>query len=242
MKNELCELIKDKAARSRALLSSAKWRTLACSLYAGPRVLIDGISIKAAAREMGYSPTGVAKMVRKWQELKAVRDKEVLAIEKAYSRMVGKLPAPPPPELVPLPSNPRLQLFGFAFTQDDEERMAKAMRGADNFMEKYGKGQQPRLHGEYYAPNPASPNALYPSERWLTEQSAALYCGCSVAELAQAAKEGIVERRIYRRVHFYKRSDQLYYEYKVESLDLFNAKRMAESDLAATIKREDGTL
>ncbi len=99
--------------------------------------------------------------------------------------------------------------LGFEFTEEEWERMRQAERDSILFMNKFGKGRPARVNGEYYTPgqNPAD-------GQWLPTRMAALYVGCSIYDLHDFHKEGLVERRLLS-----KQGSRNYYEFKVSSLD-----------------------
>lgn len=132
-------------------------------------------------------------------------------------------PAPTPTDKKPLapiataPSKPRVKkVLGFIITPEDEMRERAAKRAAILFMQSYGKGRQPRIHGEYYTPGTNPNDRAGDESKWLPLDTAALYCGCKAEVINIAGQEGIIERRVYKR-----NSNRNYYEYKVADLDRF---------------------
>lgn len=111
----------------------------------------------------------------------------------------------------PLRADQRRHL-GFVTTIEDEERAYRVMNAAVSYMRKFGVGDQPRMEGEYYTPGTMT-EAM---ERWLPQESAALYCGSHVNAIVNAAREGVIRRRPYAHT-----AGRVLYEYPVSDLDKY---------------------
>lgn len=109
--------------------------------------------------------------------------------------------------------------FGFVYTPEKERMYRQAIRSAILFMQTFGKGRKPRLHGEYYTPG-YNPCEREDSEKYLPLEAAARYCGCSAVTLQRAAGKGLVIRRAYLT-----KGKKTYYEYSIQSLDAFIEER-----------------
>lgn len=105
--------------------------------------------------------------------------------------------------------------LGFWLTPEDEMRERAAKRSAILFMQKYGKGRQPRMDGEYYSPG-ENPNKPSDSTEWLPLDTAAMYCGCNASLIEKAGQNEEIARRIYK-----KNKSRNYYEYLISDLDKF---------------------
>ena len=106
------------------------------------------------------------------------------------------------------------KIHGFVFTPEEEAMARAAVREAVRFMQHFGKGVRPRLHGEYYSPGTAP--RYQEEEGWLRQETAALYCGIAATELDRAARRGSIDRRVYAR-----RASRCYYEYRIADLDTY---------------------
>lgn len=81
--------------------------------------------------------------------------------------------------------------LGFKFTKAEESRMRQAVRESLVFMQTFGKGTRPRTRGTYYAPG-ASP---IDDARWLGEEMARRYVGCSTLVFSNAIRRSEIVRR-----------------------------------------------
>lgn len=107
-------------------------------------------------------------------------------------------------------------VLGFFITPEDEMRERAAIRSSILFFQTYGKGVQPRMHGEYYTPGTRRVEDKEDSKKWLPLDTAALYCGCKAEIISKAGQNGVIERRVYKR-----NANRNYYEYNVADLDKF---------------------
>lgn len=81
---------------------------------------------------------------------------------------------------------------GLRFTPEDLARQKTAIRESIRFMAAYGKGRQPRMNGEYFAP---TPKVVGKEEPWVTLGVASIFLGCGECEVMRMAAEGKVRRR-----------------------------------------------
>lgn len=107
------------------------------------------------------------------------------------------------------------KILGFTVTPEEERRARAVIRSSIMFFQNYGKGDLPRLHGEYYTPKNNAKNNDNTS-KWLPLYTAAIYCGCKPEAITMAAQEGTIERRAYKRC-----VNRYYYEYNIADLDEF---------------------
>lgn len=107
-------------------------------------------------------------------------------------------------------------VLGFFITPEDEMRERAVIRSSILFFQTYGKGVQPRMHGEYYTPGTRRVEEKEDSKKWLPLDTAALYCGCKAEIISKAGQDGVIERRVYKR-----NANRNYYEYNVADLDKF---------------------
>lgn len=105
--------------------------------------------------------------------------------------------------------------LGFWLSKEDDIRERVARRSAILFMQKYGKGRQPRMNGEYYSPG-ENPNKPSDCAEWLPLDTAAMYCGCKATLIEKAGQNEEIRRRVYKR-----NKSRNYYEYLISDLDQF---------------------
>lgn len=241
MEQTIIDIIDKKAQRQYRRLTETRRKAYRAMLYAGAQITINGCSVREIAPEIEYSESGTSKLVQKWIQLMQDGDITVNLIIKAihklpknkrfqhkYTSIPKEAPLTPPskpvkvevPKPVPVivrPAKPRVKnVLGFRITPEDEMRERAAIRSSILFFQKYGKGREPRLNGEYYTPG-TNPDEIVKDEgKWLPLDTAALYCGCKEEVINAAGQNGIIERRVYRR-----KANRNYYEYKVDDLDRF---------------------
>ena len=244
MEKVIIDIIDKKAVRQYARLIPTKRKAYRAMLYAGAQITLNGCTVREIAPEIGYSESGTSKLAQRWIELMREGDVTVNLIISAIHKLPankrfqhGKTSKPNPkpkaqstpkrethdPELIPEPL-PKLKavqpkvkkVLGFIITPEDELRERAAKRAAILFMQSYGKGRQPRMHGEYYTPGTNPNNDRESKKKWLPLETAALYCGCKAEYINNAGQCGIIERRVYKR-----NASRNYYEYNVADLDKF---------------------
>lgn len=227
MKEVTLAVIQAKSGKYLARVSETKSKTMRLTFYVGLRVSVDGCRVSAVADEIGYSHHGADRLLEKWRQM--VEDGNVTAhlLASAYSKIpekkrpVAEKREPTPTETnaestVVKPKPRRVKkCLGFEITREDESRFRASIRSAILFMQDYGKGESVRTHGEYYAPG-TNPETEGENGKWLAQDTAALYCGCSISRLTKAAQNGDVQRRVYK-----KRGKIYYYEYLITDLDKY---------------------
>ena len=243
MEQNILDIIDKKAERQYARLSETKKIAYRLMLYAGVQVTINGYTVRDIASQIGYSESGTSKLVQKWIELMRDGDVTVQLIINAVNRVPKckrmadavsrKRPIQPPKpsvtsaslddvkqktsKIVVSANKPKsTKINGFVFTEEDEIRYRAAIRSSILFFQNFGKGAQPRMNGEYYSPGTNPNRTSAQTDKWLTLEVAALYCGCDAEVINNACQCGLIERRVYKR-----NASRSYYEYKVEDLDKF---------------------
>ncbi len=240
MEKTIIDIIDKKANYKYGRMTETKCKAYRAMLYAGAQVTQNGCSVPDIAAEIGYSEGATFKMVRKFIGLVESGDITVNLIISA----INKLPKDKRFQYEPKPVKKSLSTFlpadfhieeeiiekpkdrsakpnitkihSFNITSEDKILMKAAIRESILYFQKYGKGTSPRMNGEYYSPGTNPYLEVNDSGKWLTLESAALYCGCNEEAIIAAGQKGAIERRVYRR-----NSNRNYYEYKVEDLDRF---------------------
>lgn len=240
MEQTIIDIIDKKALRQYKRLTETRRKAYRAMLYAGAQITLNGCSVKEIAQEIEYSESGTSKLVHKWIQLMQEGDITVNLIIKAIHKLpknkrfqhknasiLMEMPVKPSkpvnvevPKPVPVvvrPARPRVKnVLGFLITPEDEMRERAAIRSSILFFQKYGKGREPRMNGEYFTPGTNPDEIVKDDSKWLPLDSAALYCGCKEEVINAAGQNGIIERRVYRR-----NANRNYYEYKVDDLDRF---------------------
>ncbi|MBD5357336.1 MAG: hypothetical protein HDR88_10085 [Bacteroides sp.] len=235
MEQTIIDIIDKKAQRQYVRMTETRRKAYRAMLYAGVQITINGYSVREIAPEIDYSESGTSKLVQKWTQLMQEGDITVNLIITAIQRLpkskrfhrVNPNPTEPaetvkenvarPLPIRPLPVKTKVKnVLGFLITPEDEMRERAAIRASILFFQSYGKGREPRLHGEYYTPGTNPDETIKDEGKWLPLDSAALYCGCKEEVINVAGQNGIIERRIYRR-----NASRNYYEYKIDDLDRF---------------------
>lgn len=244
MEQKIINIINDKAKSQLGKLSKTKQTSYRAMVYAGVRVTLDEATLKDVAEELSYSIGGVAKLVNKWNVKVISGDVTIHRIVVAYNNLMNKKHRSPKTitindvdgkVIVSDDESDRKEIYqkgkqatnahkpkgkwvlGFFITPEEEMHERAAIRSAILFMQKYGKGREPRMNGEYYTPgdNPEEQKAIKESE-WLPLETAARYCGCNESVIEKAAQNEDITRRIYK-----KSKSRNYYEYLVSDLDNF---------------------
>lgn len=198
-------------------------------ILTGLQVDFEGIAISKIYVDMGWGKTTTYYYYSRWRELLREGDVDVTTIAKRYSELIGKPMITDDAKTEPLKLNPIKVVtlmkrksehhsnvsLGFRFTEDEQQRIDAAIRASIVFMGRYGSGAQPRTKGEYYEPG-TNPAEHTEEGIWLCQEQAALYCGCSEQELIDLYNNGVVDRRIYKRV-----PSRAYYEYYVPDIDYY---------------------
>lgn len=237
MEDNIYKLIKNKAQREISEMTEAKANTYVRMCYAGLRAEVDNAKIIDIAKELDYTASGVSKLVSKWLIIRSGGDVTSNLIAAAYIKQIKgggnankKTDVPSIATYVKedveqaitstatkrRTKGYKFKLFNLKLTENDIKRERACIRESIKFMEKYGKGNQPRMHGEYYIPGTSPSDMDKDKGEWLSEGSAAMYCGCLVDVLNKAANQELVERRVHL-----KGKRKNYYEYKISSLDDF---------------------
>lgn len=246
MEKAIIDIIDKKAANQYARLIPSKQRAYRTMLYAGAQITLNGYSVREIAVEIGYSESATSKMAQKWIELMRKGDVTVnlviAAVQKlpisnrfqcgktAMQKSAEKAAAAKCQKELPQPATTASQsvkamssskpmnkkILGFRITPEDEMRERAAIRSSILFFQTYGKGAQPRMHGEYYTPGTRRVEEKEDSKKWLPLDTAALYCGCKAEIISKAGQDGVIERRVYKR-----NANRNYYEYNVADLDKF---------------------
>lgn len=240
MEQTIIDIIDKKAQRQYKRLTGTKRKAYRAMLYAGVQITLNGYSVREIAPEIDYSESGTTKLVQKWIQLMQSGDVTVNLIINAVHKipksrrlahrqtsvMESEPHTPPKPvrveaiKPIPItvrPPKPKIKnVLGFLITPEDEMRERAAIRSSILFFQKYGKGREPRLNGEYYTPGTNPDEVVKDDGKWLPLDTAALYCGCKEEVINLAGQNGIIERRVYRH-----NANRNYYEYKVDDLDRF---------------------
>lgn len=236
----IIDIIDKKAQRQYNRMTGIKRKAYRAMLYAGVQITLNGYSVREIAPEIDYSESGTTKLVQKWIQLMQGGDVTVNLIINAVKKipmsrriahkqttvkesapitpsMPVQVENPKPMPVIPRPTRPKVKnVLGFLITTEDEMRERAVIRSSILFVQKYGKGREPRLHGEYFTPGANPDEAIKDEGKWLPLDTAALYCGCKEEVINIAGQNGIIERRVYRR-----NANRNYYEYKVDDLDRF---------------------
>lgn len=242
MESSIIEIIDKKASRMYQTMSKTKRVAYRAMLYAGVQITHNKRTLKDISEEIGYSESGTSKLVQKWIGLMEKGDVTVnliitavkkLSRKKNHIRTLAKnanaekpvkvetpkvFPSAIEIPKVEKPSKPRIRtlLGGFIITPEDELMERAAIRSSILFFQKYGKGREPRLNGEYYTPGTNPDEINKDDSKWMPLETAALYCGCKKEIINLAGQTGMIERREYKRIGHHN-----YYEYKVDDLDRF---------------------
>ena len=237
MEKTIIDIIDKKAQRQYNRMTGIKRKAYRAMLYAGVQITLNGYSVREIAPEIDYSESGTTKLVQKWIQLMQGGDVTVNLIINAVqkipmSRRIAhrqtlsesiipskpvQVENPKPMPIIPRQTRPKVKnVLGFLITTEDEMRERAVIRSSILFVQKYGKGREPRLHGEYFTPGTNPDEAIKDEGKWLPLDTAALYCGCKEEVINTAGQNGIIERRVYRR-----NANRNYYEYKVDDLDRF---------------------
>lgn len=240
MEKTIIDIIDKKARRQYRGMTETRKKAYRAMLYAGAQITLNGYSVREIAPEIDYSESGTSKLVQKWIQLMqggditvnliinavhkipmsrrfahkqtTVRESEPITPSKTVQ---AEIPKPMP--AIARPTKKKVKnVLGFLITPEDEMREKAAIRSSILFFQKYGKGREPRLHGEYYTPGTNPDEATKDEDKWLPLDTAALYCGCTEEVINFAGQNGIIERRVYRR-----NANRNFYEYKVDDLDRF---------------------
>lgn len=245
MEKAIIELIDKKASRQYLRLTESKRKAYRVMLYAGVQTTLNGKNATDIAAETGYSVSYICKLATKWIELMRDGDVTVNLIITAFHKWkesetkalirkkkqtprkrshdfsedapVGEQPKPMPKikPATPIVRKPK-KVLGFIITPEDEARERAAIRASILFFQTYGKGRQPRMHGEYFTPGTNPNEAPSEREKWLPLEAAAMYCGVKEEIINLAGQNDMIERRVYKRSN-----TRNYYEYKVSDLDKF---------------------
>lgn len=240
MKQEIIDIINDKAARKLAFMIESKAKSYRAMIYAGIRVAIDGVTLKQVTEEIGYSSiSAISKLVGKWNTKIAEGDIIVHRIVVAYNKLLNRKHRPQRnilldseekgaarkhdasitknlkrSKLIKKTKPKGRWCLGFWISEDDERFERKVKREAILFMQKYGAGRQPRMNGEYYPPG-CNPKELdNDNSEWLPLKTAALYCGCSESKIEHAGQIEEIAKRAYK-----KNKGRNYYEYLISDLN-----------------------
>lgn len=240
MEKTIIDIIDKKAQRQYRGMTETKRVAYRAMLYAGAQITLNGHTVRDIAPEIGYSESGTSKLVQKWIQLMEKGDITVNLIITAIHKLpknkrfqhkvLQKVESNPITSAASIrnepmktekasvkPSKPRTKkVLGFLITPEDEMRERAAIRASILYFQKYGKGREPRLNGEYYTPGTNPADALKDDGKWLPLDSAALYCGCKEEVINVAGQNGVIARRVYRR-----NANRNYYEYKIDDLDQF---------------------
>lgn len=240
METTILNIINDKAKNQIARMSESKAKSYRAMLYAGVRVTLDDATLKQVAKEIGYSSiSAISKLIHKWNDKVTEGDVTIHRIVTAYNKQLNRKHRTPRKisletedvedaftqialqELERELHRPKKEdkpkgryCLGFWLTPEDEMRERAAKRDTILFMQKYGKGRQPRMHGEFYTPG--TNETPQDSSEWLPLETAALYCGCKADIIEKAGQNEEIARRVYK-----KNKSRNYYEYLVTDLDAF---------------------
>ena len=220
MEQDIIDIITLTDAKRLSKMSEAKATSYMKTVYVGLRVDVDGCVANAVASEIGYNNTSAYKLMSRWKEMVEAGDPSVKALVAAYRKYIkgGRKPVIERPAKTISDEERVRRAFGFDFTDKDRANMRAAVRESIRFMEKYGKGVNPRMHGEYYSPG-TSPDAEEAKKQWIHQEQATLYCGCSLDILNKAAQQEEIQRRLYKRS-----GSRNFYEFLVNDLDKFIVK------------------
>lgn len=239
MEQTIIDIIDKKAQRQYKRLTETKRKAYRAMLYAGAQITLNGCSVREIASEIEYSESGTSKLVHKWIQLMQEGDIIVNLIITAIRKlpkskrfrhmcdpMLKKMavaaskPVIEVAKTVPVVARPKRpevkNVLGFNISPEDEMRERAVIRSSIIFFQTYGRGDKPRLNGEYYTPGTNPNQEVMNDGKWLPLDTAALYCGCKEEVINAAGQNGIIERRVYRR-----NANRNYYEYKVDDLDRF---------------------
>lgn len=192
-------------------LSASARKSFILMAYVGLCVIHEKHSVNEVAREMGIPKERLQRILGRFETKFREGDAILVNLIRDYEGRNAPKPK--------LKTNTRkvktidkTYCMGFVFTEEENTMAKAAIKDANRFMATYGRGQRPRLNGEYYAPG----TNVVDNGKWLLENDACLFCGCTLKRLETASERGKVEKRLFRK---YKGKAQ--YEYSLSSLEKF---------------------
>lgn len=249
MEESITNIITQKAGSKIAKMTETKAKQYTVMAYAGLRSSFYNCKLDELAEETGYTVSGLSKLIHKWNTLMQEGDVTAHIITRAYDVFLKKHPHHKKENIKPVPEftntataeeeTPQKQalhmpkvcqkpqnkkILGFIITPEDEMRERAAKRAAIRFFQTYGKGRQPRMNGEYFAPGTNPKDKPKDNSIWLTLEDAARYCGCKAEFIEKAGQREEIKRRVYNRRIYSESSSRCYYEYLIDDLDRFIVK------------------